>query len=276
MNILTLLAARGGNVPVIIAERVDPRQYAIGPLWSRLRRITYSWCRGLVVQTERARESCRPFLGRRTSVHIIPNAVSPPPVCNVRDAFAVEPGRQRIVAMGRLTHQKGFDLLIRGFAALAPRFCNWDVEILGEGPLRQELQDLIGELGLQDRIHLRGWLPDPHRLLSQADLFVLPSRFEGFPNALLEAMACGLPAIASDCDSGPAEIIRNGIDGLLIPCDDVPALTAALDRLLSDQNERRRLAGRAAEVLERFGPEKFFERWETVLAEANALCASPQ
>lgn len=175
--------------------------------------------------------------------------------------------------MGRLDRQKGFDLLIEAFSRIAAKHPDWSVHILGDGSERAALEALIESKHLAGRVVLRGWVDDPVAELRAAELFVLSSRFEGFPNALLEAMACGLPAVACDCPGGPAEIIRAGTDGLLVPPEDTAALAAALEQLMSDDELRARLAGRASEVKRRFSVERFFEQWEAVLrgAEPHAI-----
>ena len=167
--------------------------------------------------------------------------------------------------MGRLARQKGFDLLIEAFSRIANRQPQWSVKILGEGPARASLKRLIAEKGLTGRVVLAGWEPDPVFVLKQSDLFVLSSRFEGFPNALLEAMACGLPSISFDCPSGPAEIIRDTIDGLLVPAEDVVALANTMDRVLGDELLRQRLSDEAVHVVDRFSAERYFANWDAVL-----------
>ena len=125
-----------------------------------------------------------------------------------------------VVAMGRLSPEKGFDLLIDAFARLAAQHADWRLEIAGEGPERDALQRQIDAAGLQPQVQLVGWVSDPERFLSRSALFVMSSRYEGFPVALLEAMACGVPVISFDCDSGPREIIRPDVDGVLVPAGD--------------------------------------------------------
>ena len=164
----------------------------------------------------------------------------------------------QLAAMGRLAPQKGFDLLIDAFARAAQDKPDWSLSILGEGPERRRLEEQIHKRGLEGRVRLCGWVSDPATVLRNCDAFVLSSRFEGFPNALLEAMALGLPAIAADCPSGPAEIIRHEVDGLLVAARDVPALSAAIRRLLSDDQLRGRLGAEAAHVVDRFSSERYF------------------
>jgi glycosyltransferase involved in cell wall biosynthesis len=260
MNVLTLLACWGGPWQVVIAERSDPRHQSLGPVWEWLRRRTYPRCCVSVVQTESVARYARTLAGQRPVV-VIPNAAAGP-------AAAIPPPEQRptrIVGMGRLSPEKGFDVLVRAFARLAPWYPDWTLLVLGAGPQREQLEDLADSLGVRDHVHWAGWVDRPESALLESSVFVLPSRYEGFPNALLEAMACGLPCVASACESGPAEIIRDGVDGLLVPPDNVDALADALRQLVSDEAKRARLGRRAAEVTSRFSRETFFARWDEVL-----------
>jgi len=261
-NVLTLLATGGLKTPVIVAERVDPRLYSIGWMWERLRRWTYPFADRIVVQTG---EAAKYFGDRpRRRVSVVPNPVVIP------EGLLVEPARRRghcrvIIAMGRLTKQKGFDLLLQAFARIAGEHPDWNLTIIGDGEMRPALESQRGSLGLQGRIEFTGIVKKPGAFFGSADVFVLSSRFEGFPNALCEAMACGLPAVSFDCPSGPAEIIRDGIDGILVPDGDVGALASAMDRLMSDEAERKRLASRASEVVSRFSLERIMGLWEELL-----------
>jgi glycosyltransferase involved in cell wall biosynthesis len=136
--------------------------------------------------------------------------------------------------------------------------------IAGEGPRRRELEAQVAEADVTDRVRLPGRVRDTELLLADSDLFILSSRFEGFPNVLLEAMAVGLPTIAFDCDSGPATIIRTGTDGVLVPAEDVDGLAREMNRLMGDDSGRIRLGREAEAVIERFSLPRIMHLWESV------------
>lgn len=263
-NVITLLAARGLRVPVVVDEQSDPLLHQIEPTWERLRRWTYRSASAIVVVSERASRYFASRVGGR--VLVIPNPIQVPLDGVARSG---EESQRQIVAMGRLGREKGFDLLLSAFARANASHPDWRLIILGEGPLRRDLEALRDRLGLGERVEMPGTVAQPHRVLRECDLFVLSSRFEGFPLALCEAMACGLPVIATEYHEGVREIVQDGVNGVLVPSENPDALASAMERLISDENERRRLGLEAMRILERFGTETVMEMWETVLGSAG-------
>jgi glycosyltransferase involved in cell wall biosynthesis len=262
-NVLALLATQGMGVPIFVCERSDPRRERIGASWTALRRVLYPRATGVVVQTERVAGWARAFCPR---VQIIPNFVERTETTSRPDEAT---GPKRLLAMGRLSPEKGFDLLLRAFALVAPARPEWSLVIVGEGAERPRLEALASELGVRDRVGLPGRTSDPGPVLAAGHLFALPSRYEGFPNALMEAMACGLPVVAFDCDSGPAEIVVHERNGLLVPAGNVAALAAAVARLLDGAEERARFGAAARAVTSTFAPERILARWSTLLCAAE-------
>jgi glycosyltransferase involved in cell wall biosynthesis len=254
-NVLTLAATCGMGTPLFVCERSDPRRERIGAPWAALRRALYPLATGVVVQTERVAPWARAVCPR---VYVIPNFVEAPASLARPDEAA---GEKRLVAMGRLAPEKGFDLLVRAFALVAPSRPDWALVIVGEGAERRNLEALVSGLGLRDRVRLPGRTSEPGSFLAAAHAFALASRYEGFPNALLEAMACGLPVAAFDCDSGPAEIVAHERTGLLVPAGDVAALAAALGRLMDHPEERARLGAAAREITSTLEPERILGLW---------------
>ena len=262
-NILMVTALAGTKIPVIVSERIDPRHHRIGLVWSFARRLLYPLSRALVVQTHAVAR----WAGRvvpKKKVAVIPNFVREMPGPG-ENAF-----RERVVlAVGRLDRQKGHDLLIRAFAALGRGREGWRLVILGEGPERSSLERLALTLGLGCEVIMPGVVREPAEWLYKAGLFVLPSRYEGFPNSLLEAMACGCAVIAADCPSGPGEIVSHGQNGLLVPPGDVDALSASLLRLMGDENLRASLGNRARDVRSRFSREKIMAQWDELVVKVS-------
>jgi glycosyltransferase involved in cell wall biosynthesis len=181
------------------------------------------------------------------------------------------------VSVGRLSEEKGHDRLLAAFARVAPSRAGWRLVIAGEGPLRADLEALRDRLGLRERVDLPGLVRDVSGLFARADVYVLASRREVFPMALCEAMANGVPAVAMEYRPGVREIVRDGMDGVVVPAGDVPALAAAMGRLMDDPMERRRLGAGAVQVVERYGVDRVLTLWETLLdAVAPAATGRPR
>ena len=238
-NVLTILAGVGLHLRVVDSERVQPALHLALPVdMARLAtRLLYMGGRSGGPNPGR-----RAMAGAKLShaVTVIPNALrSLPEPSGVR--------RTLIVAVGRLTRQKGFDLLLRAFAHIAPGFADWRLAIIGEGEERQSLMRLCGELLLHERVEFVGTeRPMSSAWMTHAGLVVQPSRFEGFPNVVLEAMGLGAAVISSDCRSGPSDMIEDGVNGRLVPVDDVDKLAAVMAELMSRPDERTRLGRRGA------------------------------
>jgi len=266
-NVVLALAARGlPGVRTVGSEHNFPPKAPMGVVWETLRRHAYGRLHAVVALTH----ECAHWLERHSHarrVPVIPNPVVWPlsqHAPQVSPATWCAPGRQILLGVGRLSEEKNFTTLIAIFARLAPLHPDWDLVILGEGAQRAALSAQVQAGGLGQRVFLPGSVGNMGDWYAHASLYAMSSHFEGFPNTLVEAMAYGVPAVSFDCDTGPRDIIRHGVDGMLVAPGDVDGMASALDTLMRDSRARARLARRAIDARERFSMEKISRMWETL------------
>lgn len=263
-NVRTILALLGAGVPVIVSERVHPAHEQIGGVWRLARRLTYPLAACVVAQTTQIAEHLRKAWGLR-KVRVIANPVLP--LAPRGTAPPLPP--KTLLAVGRLYPQKAYPLLLGAFSRIKDAVPDWTLTIVGTGPQRDELRQLADSMDMQDRVKFLGHVQDIAGLLAQAQAYVMSSAYEGFPNALCEAMAAGLPCVSTDCPSGPAEVLRHGENGLLTPCGDEAALAETLRRLLTDEPLRLRLGREAIKISDRFSIGSIMHQWEQAITHCS-------
>lgn len=255
-NVLAVAAVPAG-VPVVVSERTHPPRNSLGSLRDRLRVAACRHAGAVVAQTDRTARWIEAEIDR--SCVVIPNPVDP------RFRPGPAPRARTIVSVGRLAPEKGHALLIEAWRRVEATFPDWRLWLVGDGPEREALERAGRELVERERLGFAGATREPEHWLRSAGVFVLPSRFEGFPNALLEAMASGCAAIAADCEVGPAELIGPAGAGLLVPPGDAEALASGLATLLGDAPLRTVLGSRAVEAAGAYALDEIAARWESVL-----------
>lgn len=279
VNVLTLIASWNLDSKVIVSERNDPRCEPFPIAWRCLRRMTYGLAKYIVVQTESIRAWYAGINAQWPCV-VIPNPIGEEftAVASRKtwsyEQYGMPADALILIGVGRLCPQKGFDLLIPAFAACAAARPQWHLLIMGEGRERDRLLGLARHRGIAERVHLIGESVAPRTVMESVHLFVLSSRYEGFPNVLLEAMSCGLSVVSFACRSGPGDIITDGYDGLLVRNVDVDSLSVALSKLMDSETLRNRLGKNARESVRRYWPAKIFEKWDKLLADLDHCTAS--
>jgi glycosyltransferase involved in cell wall biosynthesis len=263
-----LLAAAAAPGAIVVAQEHMHLRAHRPALAADIRR-RYHALAALTVLSEGDRADYAALLaGARTRVELLPNAVPP------LGGGIADPDAQVIVAAGRLTRQKGFDLLIDAFARIASDHPGWEVRIYGGGKDRDPLERRIEAAGLTGRIRLMGSTRNLGEAFAAASVFALSSRFEGFGMVIVEAMGCGLAVVSFDCPRGPADIITHGGDGVLVPPEDVAAFAEALGALMADPERRRAYGTAALETARAYDPAAIGARWEALLAELAGSSAA--
>ncbi|HEY8052855.1 MAG TPA: glycosyltransferase family 4 protein [Steroidobacteraceae bacterium] len=265
VNVLSIAALATSRLPLIVSERTDPAADVELPRALRLARaLSYRWAAALVVQTAAAARRYGAQLRHLRGIEVIHNPL--PSELHASPLRAQQEGRGGLViAMGRLTREKGFDTLIAAFGRALADDPSWRLQIWGDGPLRPELAQLVEERHLQGQVQLCGATKQPWAVLAAAQIFMLTSEYEGFPNAMLEAMALGLPCVAFDCPSGPRELADGGAAAVIVPPGDVDALVTALQNLAANPEARRTLGARAAAfVRQKFAEHRIIDDWDRV------------
>jgi len=262
-NVLAVLAATGLGMPVVVTEHTDLLEYSeyLPRPWRMLRGPVYRRA-AAVVAVNRHVAGQLAGLVPPEMVQAVPNPVEPGG-CLGEPELAL--GGPLVASMGRLVRSKGFDLLLPAFADCLERHPGWRLMILGDGPERQPLEQLARGLGVEQAVVFAGAVKEPGAMLAQAELFALATRFEAFPMSLVEAMACGLPVVCTRYPADPGEIVRQGVDGLIVEVDDRAGLSQALCALMADSELRREMGGRAQEVSERFAVGTVVSQWNRLL-----------
>ena len=240
-NPFVIMSTRGLDIPLFVSDRMSP-MLKLGFLQDLLKKVFYRYATGIIAQTSYAKE----VISRRTghkNIKVIPNPV------NVVNIDNYNP-QNKIITIGRLSPEKGHIYLIEAFSTLS-KHTDWTLHIIGDGPERERLEDAVDNLEIRNRVIFHGHRKDIAAFLSTADIFVLPSLYEGFPNALIEAMSVPLACVSSNCIAGPSDIIDHSLNGMLFPPGDVAALRQLLDRLITNADLRDRLRKEAYQIREK-------------------------
>lgn len=270
VNIAAILATACTGIPCIVCERSDPTQRQLELKWQLACKLLYRVADSVVVQTELAATSIGKLYGGLRKVAVIPNPI-PEELMRWQVGANNMAKRHVLLSMGRLVEVKQIHQIISAFADLHDACPKWDLHIYGDGPLAKPLRLQIEQAGLTERIFMKGNTSEPWAVMAQADAFVMASAYEGFPNALLEAMAVGLPCVATDCRSGPRELSRDGADALLARPKDEADLRISMRRLMFDSTLRNDLGIRARRsVVERYSLPTILAAWDAVFSAVGA------
>ncbi|MFG1608408.1 glycosyltransferase family 4 protein [Actinoplanes sp. NPDC049265] len=219
----------------------------------------------VAVLTDHDLADWRAALGDSVRLERVPNGI--PPVAGASSS----PDARYVVAAGRFARQKGFDLLVEAWATVHAKHPDWRLSIFGNGPDREKLIARAAELGFGDSVRMPGITRQIDKELAAASIYVLSSRFEGLPMVLLEAMSHGLPAVAFDCPTGPREVIEDGVNGRLVPAEDVDGLSAALCELIEDPERLRAMGAGALKSSEPFTMPEVSAHWLRFFAELDKI-----
>ena len=255
INIYSILANHGMKGKLIISERNDPNRDPVQAYVRKLRNLIYKLCKNAVFQTPDAKAYFKNIIkGKKT---VIMNPIKN----NLPDQF-VGKRENRIVSVARLTDVKNHDLLIKAFSNILKKHPDYNLEIYGEGPEKDNLQNLIKRLGIADHVFLKGFVNNVHGEIVSAACFVLPSNYEGISNSMIEALGMGIPSVCTDCPIGGARMmIENGVNGLLVPVGDQQAIENAICRIIEDQEFSDKLSLESVKIKDKLTPEKISREW---------------
>ncbi|MBR6632983.1 MAG: glycosyltransferase family 4 protein [Clostridia bacterium] len=260
---LVSIVCKKMKLPLIFSERNDPRRYLTKISYKLLQKLILKNVKYVVFQTEGAK-NLYPKKIRKNSVVIL----NPLDVSRMPDYYEGE-RRKVIVSVGRLQEQKRTDVLIDAFAMIADRHPDYTLELYGKGNLLEELKALVESHSLTDRVRFMGTSSTIFEDINNASLFVLTSDFEGLPNALLEAMALGLPCVSTRCSPGGAEeLIEDKVNGYLVPCGDAVALAERMDSMLCDYDESLIVGKEALKIRNRAELQVIIDAWEKYINSA--------
>ena len=254
-NLLCILATLFSKNPIIISERGDP--YQGKGLFNKFRKIMYRFADGTVFQTEGARNYFGKTIRDRST--IIPN-----PVTIKNKSQPVLQRTNEIAFVGRFELvQKRQDLMLLAFRKVVNAYPELKLVFYGDGPDEQKVRDITKQLGLSENVCFPGLVNNVQESISGARMFVLTSDYEGIPNALIEAMALGLPVVATDCSPGGARLlIEDKKNGILVPIGDVDAIANAIIFLIENQEIAQKYGERATVIKNKVHPEKIIDMWD--------------
>lgn len=257
VNIYAIAASAGCGIPLIISERNDPSRDPAQKLKRLLRDRLYRHCDGAVFQTREAREYFSGMLGSSCLQEIIYNPIKPD-LPRKADWAAT----RRLITACRLDRQKNLPLMISAVSELIDEGCECTLDIYGRGPLHDDLQEYISSLGKAGRIRLAGFSGSVHDEMCKSDAFIISSDYEGLSNSMIEALAVGVPVIATDCPAGGArEFVSDGENGFLVPVNGKGELKDRIRHVLDGGCDTQKIADSANRIRETLSLDRIADQW---------------